>query len=214
MKRSIVGCAAFLALSVLTFGVPSTGAGAASKVHIHTLTVRCTKAAQGHSKVTRADISACQVVKTTVAHHCATGRSISLVKVGGSHFALRQGHAPAKLNSHNTLQVVASMCGGSVTTPTSVTTTSTAPPQTTTTTRPPAPVTTTTRTPLTVPVTAPPTTVPVTAAPANCTPLTDGGNCYEPGEFCRADDHGVTGRAGDGETITCEDNNGWRWEPT
>jgi hypothetical protein len=23
----------------------------------------------------------------------------------------------------------------------------------------------------------------------------------------------VTGRAGDGETITCENNNGWRWEP-
>jgi hypothetical protein len=24
----------------------------------------------------------------------------------------------------------------------------------------------------------------------------------------------VTGTAGDGETITCEDNDGWRWEPT
>jgi hypothetical protein len=23
----------------------------------------------------------------------------------------------------------------------------------------------------------------------------------------------VTGVAGDGETITCEDNDGWRWEP-
>ena len=46
-----------------------------------------------------------------------------------------------------------------------------------------------------------------------CTPLTNGGNCYEPGEFCRNTDHGVSGVAGDGERIRCEDNNGWRWEP-
>jgi hypothetical protein len=44
--------------------------------------------------------------------------------------------------------------------------------------------------------------------------LTDGGNCYEPGEYCRDSDHGASGRAGDGEAITCEDNDGWRWEPT
>ena len=56
---------------------------------------------------------------------------------------------------------------------------------------------------------APPTTAP--AAPA-CTPLTSGGNCYEPGEFCAAKDHGVTGIAGDGKSITCEDVDGWRWE--
>lgn len=47
----------------------------------------------------------------------------------------------------------------------------------------------------------------------SCTPLTNGGNCYEPGEFCRNSDHGMTGVAGDGERIRCEDNNGWRWEP-
>jgi outer membrane biosynthesis protein TonB len=62
----------------------------------------------------------------------------------------------------------------------------------------------------TAPAVAPPTT-PTT--PSNCTPLTDGGNCYEPGEFCRDDDHGMSGTAGDGEAITCEDNDGWRWEP-
>jgi hypothetical protein len=48
---------------------------------------------------------------------------------------------------------------------------------------------------------------------ASCYPLTNGGNCYEPGEYCRDDDHGVSGVAGDGEKIICEDNNGWRWEP-
>lgn len=50
--------------------------------------------------------------------------------------------------------------------------------------------------------------------PASCHPLTNSGHCYEPGEFCRKTDHGASGVAGDGEAITCEDNNGWRWEPT
>lgn len=58
------------------------------------------------------------------------------------------------------------------------------------------------------PAPAPP---PTTAA--SCYPLSDEGTCYEPGEFCRDDDHGVTGVAGDGEKIICEYNDGWRWEP-
>ena len=51
------------------------------------------------------------------------------------------------------------------------------------------------------------------AAPAGCHPLTNGGSCHEPGEYCRTSDHGVSGVAGDGEAIKCEDNDGWRWEP-
>jgi len=47
----------------------------------------------------------------------------------------------------------------------------------------------------------------------SCYPLTNGGNCYEPGEYCRNSDHGISGIAGDGEAITCAYNNGWRWEP-
>jgi hypothetical protein len=54
---------------------------------------------------------------------------------------------------------------------------------------------------------------PASTAPAGCHPLTNGGNCYEPGEYCRTSDHGASGVAGDGEAIICEDNNGWRWEP-
>lgn len=54
---------------------------------------------------------------------------------------------------------------------------------------------------------------PAAAAPASCYPLTNGGNCYEPGEYCRDDDHGASGIAGDGKNIVCEDNDGWRWEP-
>jgi hypothetical protein len=50
-------------------------------------------------------------------------------------------------------------------------------------------------------------------SPAGCYPKTASGNCYEPGEFCSTADHGMTGVAGDGEAIACEDNNGWRWEP-
>lgn len=55
---------------------------------------------------------------------------------------------------------------------------------------------------------------PPTPAPRQCYPKTDSGNCYEPGEYCRESDHGKSGIAGDGESITCEDNNGWRWEPS
>lgn len=67
-----------------------------------------------------------------------------------------------------------------------------------------------------MPVRTRPTAAPVAAAssaPASCYPLTDGGNCYEPGEYCRNADHGMSGVAGDGEAIICEDNDGWRWEP-
>jgi hypothetical protein len=58
---------------------------------------------------------------------------------------------------------------------------------------------------------APPTTQ--AEAPAGCTPKTDAGNCYKPGEYCRDSDQGDSGVAGDGESIKCEDNDGWRWEP-
>jgi hypothetical protein len=51
------------------------------------------------------------------------------------------------------------------------------------------------------------------ATPASCYPTSDEGTCYEPGEYCREDDHGTSGVAGDGKAITCEDNDGWRWEP-
>ena len=51
-----------------------------------------------------------------------------------------------------------------------------------------------------------------TAQQQNCYPLTDSGKCYEPGEYCRDDDHGVSGIDGDGDPIKCGDNDGWRWE--
>jgi len=57
-----------------------------------------------------------------------------------------------------------------------------------------------------------PQTTQTTTQAQSCYPLTDGGNCYEPGEYCRDDDHGVSGIDGDGDAITCEDNDGWRWE--
>jgi hypothetical protein len=60
--------------------------------------------------------------------------------------------------------------------------------------------------------TAPPP--PAATSPAGCRPLSDENTCYEPGEYCRDADHGESGIAGDGKTITCEDNDGWRWEPS
>jgi hypothetical protein len=59
----------------------------------------------------------------------------------------------------------------------------------------------------------PPTTAPAATTPASCYPISDEGTCYEPGEYCRDDDRGTSGVAGDGESIVCEDNDGWRWEP-
>jgi hypothetical protein len=58
-----------------------------------------------------------------------------------------------------------------------------------------------------------PAPAPQPSTATSCYPLTNGGNCYEPGEFCRDSDHGVSGLAGDGKKITCENNDGWRWEP-
>ena len=53
---------------------------------------------------------------------------------------------------------------------------------------------------------------PAAPVPPSCYPIASSGNCYEPGEFCPAKDRGTSGIAGDGKSITCEDNNGWRWE--
>jgi len=59
-----------------------------------------------------------------------------------------------------------------------------------------------------------PATQPVhtTALAQSCYPLTNGGNCYQPGEYCRASDHGASGIDANGDAIKCEDDNGWRWE--
>ena len=56
---------------------------------------------------------------------------------------------------------------------------------------------------------------PATASPtpAGCYPIAASGNCYEPGEFCPHADAGMSGVAGDGERIVCQDNDGLRWEP-
>jgi hypothetical protein len=53
---------------------------------------------------------------------------------------------------------------------------------------------------------------PTTAPPGGCSPIDNEGGCYKAGEFCRNDDHGKTGRAGNGDPIICEYRNGWYWE--
>lgn len=57
-----------------------------------------------------------------------------------------------------------------------------------------------------------PQPVHTTAQARSCYPLTSGGNCYQPGEYCRTSDHGASGIDANGDAIKCEDNNGWRWE--
>ncbi|GAA4843553.1 hypothetical protein GCM10023235_19600 [Kitasatospora terrestris] len=46
-----------------------------------------------------------------------------------------------------------------------------------------------------------------------CHPLSNAGNCYKAGQYCRTSDHGVYGTDASGRAIKCVDNNGWRWEP-
>jgi cardiolipin synthase A/B len=71
----------------------------------------------------------------------------------------------------------------------------------------------------TAPAASSPGSVPTTpasgpAAKASCYPLDNEGGCYEPGEYCRDDNHGQSGVAGNGAPITCEDKSGWLWEPS
>jgi hypothetical protein len=108
-------------------------------------------------------------------------------------------------------------------TPTAALTSTTAaapstPAQTTLAAQPAAPTTPVATTPAAQPAvsTAPVRTTPApppSSAPASCYPLSDEGTCYEPGEYCRDDDRGVSGVAGDGEAIICENKDGLRWEP-
>jgi cardiolipin synthase A/B len=61
----------------------------------------------------------------------------------------------------------------------------------------------------------PPPPPPSSPTTSGCYPIDDEGGCYEPGEYCRDNDHGSTGRSGNGQTIICEDKNGtWYWEST
>lgn len=78
---------------------------------------------------------------------------------------------------------------------------------------PPAPAPAPAPTPPAQPTPAATASPPAPATPAGCSPISNEGTCYEPGEYCRDDDHGVSGVAGDGQAIICEDNDGWRWEP-
>jgi hypothetical protein len=209
MRRFICGSVFVLVLSGLTVGTSlaasASSAGTQKQVH----TVKCTSAATGHKKLTKAGITACNSSTLKVTHPCPTGSGTIFVIVHKTTYALLSGHTPKRLPKQYGMGTITQVCGvsgavtGSAAPATTATTAAPAPPPTTTTTTPPPP-----------PTTAPAPPPPTTAAPASCHPLTDGGNCYAPGEYCRDSDHGMTGVAGNGETVTCEDNNGWRWEPT
>jgi hypothetical protein len=205
MRRFICGGVMLLVLSGMAMSSTS-GASAASngaQKHLHTL--RCTSAATGHKKVTKGEVITCNSSSLKVTHPCPKGSSTIFVVVHNRTYSLRVGRSPQRLAKQYGMGTITQVCGIPLAAP--------ATPTTTATTATPAPITTTTAPPP-PPTTTPPPPPPTTAAPVSCHPLTDGGNCYEPGEFCRASDHGATGLAGDGKTITCEDNGGWRWEPT
>lgn len=65
-------------------------------------------------------------------------------------------------------------------------------------------------------VAAPAPSSPPSSPPAagGCHPKTPSGNCYEPGQFCPTADAGMSGVAGNGETITCVLESGrYHWHP-
>jgi hypothetical protein len=129
----------------------------------------------------------------------STGSSTVFVSWRSRTYALTPNRRPNELPKHYGMGTITHACVYSVTA-------HTIPPV-------PAPLATTTSQPPPTTSTAPPP--PPTSAPASsCTPLSNEGTCYEPGEYCRVSDHGAAGVAGNGEPITCENNNGWRWEPT
>ena len=173
---------------------------------------RCTKATTGRSNLTKANVADCRSA-VLVQLRCDSGPSIGVVKVQGVAYALRQGSRPVRMgDNYRVVQLVkvcasAAPAAATTTVPPTTTTTVTLPPTTTPPTAPP-----TTSPPPTSP---PPTSPPPTAAPVStCSPTTSSGNCYSAGEFCPSADHGLSGVAGNGEAITCRDNNGWRWEPS
>jgi hypothetical protein len=220
VTRCAVAIAALLGSATLVLSAPSVGGAAVASASSASQSAHCAKAAKGHAKLTKADIASCKAVSSRVisVHKCPSGPSVTAIRLSSVDFALRQGSRSVRLGKNVKAKALSALCGKS-TKPSLAIPATTAPPPTTTTTQPPPPTTTTRPPPPATTVPPPPATttpppVPTTVAPASCYPLTDGGNCYEPGEFCRDSDHGATGRAGDGKTITCEDNDGWRWEPT
>jgi hypothetical protein len=201
-----------LGVGALT-GIVAAGPAAAQSTK-SVQTARCTKAATGRSNLTKANVSDCRSL-VVVQLRCDSGPSIGIIRVKGVVYALRQGSRPIRMGNNYRVLQLAKLCISppppTTTTTTRVPTTTTVPPTTTTVTVPP-----TTTAPAPPPTTAPPpTSPPPTAAPASaCSPTTSSGNCYSAGEFCSDADHGLSGVAGDGQAITCEDNNGWRWEPS
>jgi hypothetical protein len=202
MRRVIFGAVTLLALSGLTLSTPSAASTFSVHNQIHVQTVRCTLAAIGHKQVTKSQITACNSSSLRVTHPCPIGSSTVFVVIHGRTYVLRVGHSPDRLANQYGMGTITHACGIPAAAPAAPTTTATTalPLPATTATVPPPPPTTTQPTPPTTPA-------------ASCYPLSDAGNCYQPGEYCRYSDHGASGRAGDGEAIVCENNNGWRWEP-
>ncbi|MFE2571062.1 hypothetical protein [Streptomyces mirabilis] len=44
-----------------------------------------------------------------------------------------------------------------------------------------------------------------------CSIVSNSGNCYEAGQYCRNRDHGASTTDAGGASITCAYRNGWRW---
>ena len=198
-SRSLTLTAA-LVLSLAILPALASGA-AATKAPLTPQTARCVHVIQHKGKVSVATILYCESSTLSVTHPCPSGSTTVFVTWHSRTYALTTNRRPNELPKQYGMGTISHSCAHRSTTPSPV---PVAAPLDTTTSQSPLPTTT-------VPPPPPP---PTTAPAASCTPLSDEGTCYEPGEYCRDSDHGASGVAGDGEPITCQDNDGWRWEPT
>jgi hypothetical protein len=194
-----------LALSALTLSSPASASLHSKKTQRQSNTIRCTKVSLGHSKITHGELAACRDSTLKIGKPCPAGSSIITVGTHNATFGLLVGHRPVSLGKQPGMGTFSELCGSSKV---PATTTTAAPTPTATATAPPAPATTTTR-----PAPPPPSTTTFPAPPpttAECY-VDPEGNCYRAGEYCPDSLHGQTVQ-GESGPITCEDNDGWRWE--
>jgi hypothetical protein len=207
VNRRRVSTAALLAAVSVVIAGGGAGASQVTMAQRHARTATCARALHSRRRLTKDQVAAC----TSSTYHvsrCPSGSKVVFITIAKSVDAIVVAHKPISLGKRPGLAALGRACGNPSTPTTTPTTASTT---TTTTSAKTPPVV------LVPPATTPPlpsTTSSVPVVPASCTPITDEGGCYESGETCPASDYGLTGRAGDGEVITCQDNNGWRWEPT
>jgi len=113
MKRFV--CAGVVCIvTVLTLGAPASAKEHAPPKKVTSFLKVCSKAANGHKKVSQSAISACQAVVGTIPHLCPSGVDLLIVNGFKGYHLLRRGHDPVKVNKFDLFADIAHLCGSSV----------------------------------------------------------------------------------------------------